>query len=778
MRFFVVLFFSLFLQLTLFSQKNYTINGYITEKGSGESLIGVNIFLKNNAKIGTVSNTYGFYSLTIPEGNYEIVFSYIGYNNEIIAVQLSSDQTINVSLGSGITLDEIVISSEDVKRNVQSNEMGTQEMNVETVKKLPALFGEVDILKSLQLMPGISSATEGAAGLYVRGGGPDQNLVLLDEAIVYNTGHLLGFFSVFNSDAIKNTKLIKGSMPAEYGGRISSVIDVQMKEGNDENFELEGGIGLISSRLTVQGPIDKGKSSFIVSGRRTYALDLAQPFIKNTDFAGTNYYFYDLNSKVNYRLSSKDRIYLSTYFGRDVFTFNNNERDFSIKLPYGNGTGTLRWNHVLRKNMFSNFSLIYNNYKFSLTADQDAFQVSVRSGIEDFSCKADIDFYPNTNHHIKGGFRYTYHILTPNLVNASNGEVDFSTKLESKYGHENEIYILDDWKIRSNIGVNYGLRVSNFIQVGPYTSGVNNKKYGSGEFVKSYVVPEPRLVFNYGIDDNQSIKGGVNVSAQYIHLVSNSGTTLPTDIWVPSTERVKPQIGTQYSIGYFRNIFDDKIEFSVETYYKDLKNQLDYRESYVEDFSADVEEEFVSGKGRAYGLELFLAKKKGRINGWIGYTLSRTERSYDQIENGRVFPAVYDRPHDASVVLNYEINKKWQISSVFVYATGRNYTPIKSLFIIDSKPNVEYGPRNSARLKDYHRLDFSLIYANNKNKKFNSSWAFSVYNIYNRKNTFFSFTDIDNDVFSGNAQAKQVNVALFTLIPSITWNFNWNSKKI
>ncbi len=767
------------ISLTLFSQKFYTINGYITESGSGESLIGANIFIKNNVKYGTASNTYGFYALSLPEGEYEVVYSYVGYNPISKLVILNQDLSLDVELASGIELEEVVVQSEDVKRNVQANEMGVQELNIETVKKLPALFGEVDILKSLQLMPGISSATEGATGLYVRGGGPDQNLVLLDESIVYNTGHMLGFFSVFNSDAIKNTKLIKGSMPAEYGGRISSVIDVQMKEGNNEAFEVEGGIGLISSRLTIQGPIAKEKSSFIVSGRRTYVLDLAQPFIKNTDFAGTNYFFYDLNSKINYRISSRDRLYISTYFGRDVFSFKNNDRNFGVRLPYGNGTVTARWNRVLRKNMFSNLSLLYNSYNFSLSAGQEEFSVTVKSGIQDFSTKGDIDYYLNSNHHIKTGFRYIYHILTPNLVNATNGEVDFSTKLESKYGHEVETYILDDWKVNSNFGLNYGLRLSSFTQVGPYTSTFNNKNFASGEPVKTYFTPEPRIVFNYRIDQNQSIKGGYNVSAQYIHLVSNSGTTLPTDIWVPSTERVKPQLGIQYSIGYFRNFLNDQYEASIETYYKDLRNQLDYRESYVEDFASDVEIEFVSGQGRAYGLELFIAKKKGRVNGWIGYTLSRTERWYPEIENGRVFPAVYDRPHDLSVVLNYELTKKWQLSSAFIYATGRNFTPIKSLFIIDSKPNVEYGPRNSDRLKDYHRLDLSFVYSNKniKSKRFSSNWAFSIYNVYNRKNTFFSYTDIGSDVFSGNAQAKQVNVALFTIIPSVTWNFNWMSKK-
>ncbi|MCC6815451.1 MAG: TonB-dependent receptor [Saprospiraceae bacterium] len=777
MKFYTTLIF-LCLAEVIHTQKLFTLNGYVNEMGSGESLIGVNIFLKSNPTKGSTTNSYGFYSLTLPEGEYDIVYSYIGYTNVEKKIILTHNQSLNINLNSGITLEEIVISSEDIKKNVQSNEMGTQELNIETVRKLPALFGEVDIIKSLQLLPGISSASEGATGLYVRGGGPDQNLVLLDEAIVYNTGHLLGFFSVFNSDAIKNTKLIKGSMPAEYGGRISSVIDVQMKEGNMENYTIEGGVGLISSRLTIQGPIAKNKSSFIISGRRTYVLDLAQPFIKNTDFAGTNYYFYDLNSKVNYRLSPRDRIYISTYFGRDVFKFSNTERDFSVRLPYGNATATFRWNHLINNNIFSNLSLLYNNYNFNLGADQEVFSVSVKSGIKDFSAKGDIDYYPNTQHHIKTGFRYTYHILTPNLVNASNGEVDFSTKLEPKYGHESEVYILDDWKIRSKLGLNYGIRFSTFTQVGPYTRSTDSVIYKSGEAVKTYVIPEPRLVFNYGLNQNQSIKGGVNLSGQYIHLVSNSGTTFPTDIWVPSTEKVRPQIGIQYAIGYFRNLMDNAIEFSIETYYKTLMNQLDYRESYVENFSSDVETEFVRGNGQAFGLELFVAKKRGKLNGWIGYTLSRTERWFDEIENGRVFPAVYDRPHDISIVTNYEINKKWQLSVSFTYATGRRFTPIKSLFIIDSKPNIEYGPRNSDRLKDYHRMDLSLIYSNKnvKKKRFHSSWAFSIYNLYNRKNPFFSYTDIDNDVFSGNATAKQINVSLFTLIPSISWNFNWNTK--
>jgi len=755
-----------------------TIYGTVVDKATGESLVGVNVFSKNQPTLGSVTNSYGFYSLKLPQGLTTIVYSYTGYQTKEISLNIKRDTSIQMNLSDGLLLEEVVITAEDLKRNVQSNEMGTVDLSIERIKTLPALLGEVDILKTLQLLPGISSATEGTSGLYVRGGGPDQNLVLLDEAVVYNTGHLLGFFSVFNSDAIKNVKLIKGSMPSEYGSRISSVIDVQMKEGNNEYFEVEGGIGLISSRLTVQGPISKGKSSFILSGRRTYALDLAQPIISQTEFAGTNYYFYDYNMKINYRISQKDRIYLSGYFGRDVFKFANQDRGFSVKLPYGNSTGTFRWNRVVNKNLFSNLSLIYNDYQFGLQAGQEDFSVKVMSGVEDWSLKYDVDYYPVTGHHIKAGGRYTYHTLTPNLVNASNGEVDFSSGLTSKFGHELELYIGDDFRYSSRFGMNVGVRMTTFFFTGPYTSLIDGEIFDRGEIVKTYVVPEPRLIFNYSLDKNSSIKGGFTLASQNIHLVSNSGSTLPTDIWVPSSQIVKPQIGLQYTAGYFRNFFNDEFEASIEVYYKDLRNQIDYRESYVENFSSDIENEFVFGKGRAYGIEFFIQKKKGKWNGWIGYTLSRTERWFNEIENGRVFPAVFDRPHDLTIVQSYQISKNWQMSGSFIFATGRAFTPIQSLFIIDGRPNIEYGPRNSVRIDHYHRFDLSFIYKKQgkSNKKFSSSWAFSIYNVYNRQNPFFFYTVLNNNVLTGSGSATAVKVSLFPVIPAITWNFNWNSK--
>ncbi|HEX5625406.1 MAG TPA: TonB-dependent receptor [Saprospiraceae bacterium] len=763
----------------LWSQPKYTLSGYVRERDSGESMIGVNLYLENNPAVGTVSNAYGFYSITLPEGRHTLVFSYLGYATERRTITLERDTVMDLLMVQGVEMQIVEITGENPRQNVESTDMGTVELSMETVKKLPSFMGEVDLMKTLQLLPGVSSASEGTAGIYVRGGGPDQNLVLLDEAIVYNTGHLLGFFSVFNSDAIKNSLLVKGNMPANYGGRISSVIDVQMKEGNNKNYIMEGGVGLISSRLTVQGPIQKERSSFIVSGRRTYALDLAQPVIDKTDFAGTNYYFYDLNVKANYRFSPKDRIYLSGYFGRDVFLFANQERGFEVELPYGNATGTFRWNHILRDNLFLNISLIANDYKFGLHGGQEAFQFSVDSGVRDYSFKADADYYPSPNHQVKTGWRYTYHKLSPNVVEATNGEVQFTTDLKPKYGHESELYLMDDWSVNSTLKLNLGLRLSMFNQVGPYQSALDSVNYGRGALVKTYFTPEPRMGFNQSISASSSIKAGVSVASQYIHLVSNSGSTLPADIWVPSTKLVKPQIGIQYAIGYFKNFLDNEIEASVECYFKDLRNQLDYRESYVENFSSEVEQEFVNGKGRAYGMEWFVRKAKGRWTGWIGYTWSRTERWFDEIESGRVYPAVYDRPHDLTLVCSYALTPSWQLSASFIYASGKAYTPIKSIFLIEGRPNIEYGPRNSARIEDYHRLDLSFVYEKPQDgkKSFHSSWAISVYNVYNRKNTFFTYTDFESDVFTGNGSAKALKVALFTIIPSVTWNFYWNVNK-
>lgn len=757
----------------ILSTETYTLSGYIKDAQTGETLLGANIYNKEFPSQGTTSNLYGFYSLTLEEGNYTIVFSYLGYEDQEIQINLKESQRLNVEMDNGVTMKEVVVEATEKEKNVESTEMGRIELQVEQIKTLPVVFGEIDILKTLQLLPGVQSAGEGNAGFYVRGGGPDQNLILLDEAVVYNSGHMLGFFSVFNADAIKNTTLIKGGMPASYGGRLSSVVDVQMKEGNDKKFVAEGGIGLIASRLTLQGPIQKEKSSFIISGRRTYGFDLAQPAIKKTDFAGTNYYFYDLNAKVNHRFSDKDRLFLSAYFGRDVLKFRSPVRDFFFDLPYGNATATLRWNHLFNEKLFSNVSIIYNDYEFKFEGGQDVFKVNVISGVRDWNAKVDFDYFPNVQHQIKFGANYSYHKLTPNIANGTDGTTEFSNNLESQYAHDAAIYLLDDWKINNLWSLNYGLRATIFQQVGPYTSKINGKEYKKGEPVKTYYDLEPRLSTKVKLSKNSSFKAGITFTNQYLHLVSNSTSTLPTDVWVPSTEIVKPQKGIQYAIGYFKNFKKNEYESSVEVYYKQLRNQIDYAESYVNNVADDLENVFVFGKGNSYGLELFLKKKYGKLNGWIGYTLSKTDRIFPDINDGSTFPAIYDRRHDLSVVANYQVSKKWTFSGAFIYGTGNAFTAIKSLYFIEQTLNPEFDIRNGARIEAYHRLDLSatLTPISKKEKKFKSFWTFSIYNVYNRKNTFFVYYDFQTSFEEGTAGAKAFKVSLFPIIPSVTWNF-------
>lgn len=768
----------LMMAFSVYSQETFTLSGYVKDKNSGETMIGASVVSVSDQSFAAVTNNYGFYSLTMPKDVYRVTVSYIGYESTSFEVTLDKNTNLNVQLSAGIVMQEVTISAdkEDRRKNVESTQMGTIDVPVENIKKLPAIFGEVDVLKSIQLLPGVLSSGEGNSGFYVRGGGSDQNLVLLDEALVYSTGHMLGFFSVFNSDALKNTTLIKGNMPANYGGRLSSVLDIQMKEGNDKKYVVEGGIGLISSRLTVQGPVVKDKSSFIISGRRTYILDLIQPALKGGKFEGTNYYFYDLNTKWNYTLSDKDRIFFSGYFGDDILKFRQSTRNFRFDMPYGNKTATLRWNHLFNHKMFMNVSAIYNDYRFKFTGGQDEFVFKLFSGVKDWNLKADVEHYLNTKHTLKYGVNYTYHTMTPNTAQASNGDVDFSNNILPKYSNEGAIFFLDDIKLDNQWNVNAGIRLSAFQQVGPYTSRITQAHFKTFEPVKTYGGVEPRLSVNYRVSKDLSLKAGMAATTQYIHLVSNSSSTLPADVWVPSTEIVKPQRGLQYAAGVFKNLSKDEYELSFELYYKDLKNQIDYADNYVADISKDVEDAFVSGIGRAYGAELFIKKAKGRLNGWVGYTLSKTERSFPAIENGRWYPAVYDRPHDLSIVANYNLSKKWDFSAVFIYGTGKLYTPVNGFFLIEQQINLFYGPRNSARLDDYHRLDLSATYTPNPDskKRFKGSWTFSLYNTYNRKNPFFINFDTNSDFQSGNTTIEATKITIFPLIPSITYNFKWN----
>ena len=755
--------------------QNATISGYVKDANSGETLIGANVYNQADPGQGTSTNAYGFYSLTLPAGDYTLVFSYLGYRDQQTSIHLQANQSVNINLNEGVSMEEVVVVAEQRDRNVTSTELGKIDLPIENIKLLPAVFGEVDILKTLQLLPGVMSSGEGSSGFYVRGGGADQNLILLDEAPVYNTGHLLGFFSVFNADAIKNTTLIKGDMPAQYGGRLSSVVDVQMKEGNNQKYAVDGGIGLIASRLTIQGPVVKEKSSFMVSARRTYALDLAQPLIRKSNFAGTNYYFYDLNTKLNYQFSQKDRLYLSGYFGRDVFAFNSNQSDFNLRMPYGNATATLRWNHLFNDRLFMNTSVIYNDYDFSFSGGQDLFQFKLFSGVRDWNTKLDFDYYPNYRHAIRFGVNAIHHRFVPNVVQGSSGDVTFGSDFTDKYGVETAAYIQDEIKLGSKFNVQLGMRYSRFSQVGPYTSKLNGSEYGAWSPVTTYDGWEPRAALRWQLRPSASLKAAVTFTNQYIHLVSNSASTLPTDVWVPSTEVVKPQQGIQYALGVFKNWKDNLLETSVEVYFRDLANQIDYRDSYVNNLSNDVEDDFVFGVGRAYGAEFFLRKSKGDLNGWIGYTISRSERSFSAIEEGRWYPTTFDRTHDVSVVANYRLNDRWSFGGVVVYGTGRAYTPVNGVYLIGQDLVTEYGPRNSSRLEPYHRLDISATYvpAKSAQKRFQGSWTFSVYNVYNHRNPYFTYTNIDTNLATGEAQAKAYKVSIFPVIPSVTWNFKW-----
>jgi hypothetical protein len=766
------------------AQTRYTLNGYVKDSLSGETIIGATIAVNGQSR-GVASNQYGFYSITLEEGDYSIQVSHISYTGRTIQISLHSNQSYNFDiLSKSASINEVVVYSKRRDGNVKNAQMGKIDLSMNQVRAIPAFMGEVDILKAIQLLPGVQSAGEGNAGFYVRGGGPDQNLIMLDDAVVYNTGHLFGFFSIFNGDAIKNVSLIKGGMPAQYGGRLSSVLDVTMKEGNINKFQAEGGIGLIASRFSVQGPIKKEKASFIVSARRTYIDALIKPFIsKTSSFYGSGYYFYDLNAKVNYRFSEKDRLYMSGYFGRDVFDFRNSKRSFKTNIPWGNSTATLRWNHVFNRRLFSNTTAVYNDYNFKFSAAQESFEIGLYSGIRDITLKSDFDYYPLPNHKLKFGGLLTYHKFVPNVVTGRQDSVVFTPNNEgSKYAMEAALYLQDDWEIGEKIKINYGLRWSSFTQVGPYTKyirDINGNKldstvYSGMKAVKSYGGLEPRITLRYALNDESSVKAAVTRNYQYIHLVTNAGTTLPTDLWVPSTYIVRPQLSWLYSAGYFRNFKDNGYETSVEVYYKDMRNQVEYKEGYTPSL-ADPEEEFVFGRGWSYGAEFLVNKTKGRLTGWIGYTLSRTWRKFTLLNDGQQYPARYDRRHDISVVGNYEASKKWKLGAVFVYGTGNAITLPERFYILNGVLTQEYSRLNQYRMKAYHRLDFSATYTPvpKKKRKVSSYWVFSIYNVYSRFNPYFIYFDQEGSIATNDLKVSTKQVSLFPVLPSVTWNFKF-----
>jgi hypothetical protein len=774
--------FLLFTGIYSFAQDKYTLNGYIKDSLSGESILSASISF--GGKVIT-SNPFGFYSITLDEGEYTVIVSHASYMTRSFNVALTQDIQQNILLvPKAGDLNEVVVYSRKRDANVRNAQMGKIDLSIGQIKSIPAFLGEVDILKAIQLLPGIQSAGEGNSGFYVRGGGPDQNLIILDDAVVYNSGHLFGFFSIFNSDAIKNTSIIKGGMPAQYGGRLSSVLDVTMKDGNSNRFQGEGGIGLIASRLSIQGPLKKDKASFILSGRRTYIDALAKPFIsKESNAYGSGYYFYDLNAKLNYKMSEKDKLFLSGYFGRDVFSFRDKKLSFRADIPWGNSTGTLRWNHIFNPRLFANTTLVYNDYNFNFGAAQNNFEINLSSGIKDGTFKMDLDFYPSGSHKMKFGGLSTYHKFIPNVTSGHQDSVVFQpSNGGEKYALENALYIQDDWDLSSRIKLNYGLRWSSFTQLGPYTKFIkdaNQNKldstyYKNFQKIITYAGWEPRATIRYSLNNNTSVKASVTRNLQFIHLVSNAGTTLPTDLWVPSTFLVKPQISMQYAAGLFRNFQNNEYETSVEVYYKRMQNQIEYKEGYSPSLR-DPEEEFVFGKGWSYGSEWFVNKTRGRLTGWIGYTLSWTWRQFPQLNEGLKYPAKYDRRNDLSVVGMFELNKKWKLGSVFVYATGNATSLPERFYVLNGVLTQEYSAINKYRMPSYHRLDVSATYTPEKKqkKKWESYWVFSVYNLYNRKNPYFIYFDQSGNPYNGSVQIQAKQVSLFPILPSVTWNFRF-----
>ena len=795
--------------------QNFTVSGFVKDGANGETIIGATVYLKKSGKAAS-SNAYGFYSLTAPSGNDTLIFSYIGYKTMIYEVALNKNLTYNVSFSPAENnLEEVEVTSKGRNENVKNTQMGSIQLDMSEIKKIPAFMGEVDLLKTIQLLPGVKNSGDGNTGFYVRGGGPDQNLILLDEANIYNASHLLGFFSVFNSDAIKNVTLIKGGFPAQYGGRLSSVLDISMKDGNNQKFAVTGGIGVIASRLTIEGPLVKNKGSFMISGRRTYIDILAKPVIQKTEFKGTSYYFYDLNAKFNYTINDKNRLFLSGYFGRDKFVYNDEEGGFKANIPWGNASGCLRWNHIFNSKLFANASAVFTNYKFSFGATQEDFELIINSGIIDYSLKYDVNYFYNSRHNVKFGANYTFHTFMPTSVSAQEGQNTYDLGKKIKlYSHDAAIYISDDWDITRKLRLSAGLRFGNFTQIGPFTrykKDVSGKitdtiSYRPGQIVANYNGLEPRLSLRYTTGKNSSVKASYARNFQYVHLASISSISLPTDIWMPCTEVIKPQESNQYAVGFFKNFLDNYYETSVEVYYKTMSNQIEYKEGSqpTDNIYDNPDNAFTFGKGWAYGAEFFLKKSRGKFTGWIGYTLSWTWRQFNEINYGQKFLAKYDRRHDASLVINYDANKQWDFGLVWVYGTGNRGTLPRGFFLYEGSLSNDYGLRNSYQFIPYHRMDVNITFTPDRSKKlekrkriltekylhqgidtaniqvtkrftknFSNSFTLSVFNVYNRYNPYFIYLTREGNFTTGTLKVGAKQVSLFPIIPSLTWNFKF-----
>ena len=771
------------------AQEKFTISGYITDYESGETLIGATALVKELGN-GAVSNEYGFYSISVPEGSYTLEFSYIGFGNIIKSVSLSANYKLDVELGEMKNeLAEVVVTAKEEDSNVREVSMSVNKLDITTIKSMPTLLGEVEIIRSLQLLPGVNSVGEGATGFNVRGGSIDQNLILLDEAPVYNSSHLFGFFSVFNPDAVKDVKLYKGGIPSRYGGRLSSILDVRMKEGNKKKLNINGGVGFIFSRLSVEAPIIKDKSSLIVAARRSYIDVLAKPFLSES-LNGSELNFYDLTLKTNYDINDKNRLFISGYFGRDNFGFGD-----QAGFNWGNKTGTIRWNHLFSERLFSNLTFYFSDYDYQIKFGNDSQnKFDWNASIQNIGVKPEFSFFLKPGNLLKFGGQSILYTFDPgNAVGVSEGEErDFS--LPQKYAMENAVYVENEIDITTTIKANYGLRLSSFTYLGKgtayeYADGIPGERryatsateYDDWESIKTYYNFEPRLSLQMQLSSNNSIKASYNRTTQYIHLVSNTTAATPVDIWTPSTNNIRPSTADQVAFGYFQNLNDNTYELSAEVYYKTMNNLVDYIDGADLLLNQFIEGDLIEGEGRAYGIELMAKKTKGKFNGWLSYTLARTERQTPGINGGEWYASRFDQLHNLSLTGFYEINDRWTTSANFAFNTGSPTTFPTTRYTIQGfvVPHNANEVRNNVRLPNYHRLDLSITRKGKikEGKRWTGDWVFSVYNVYNRKNAFsIFFAQEDGRIPIGssvNTDAYRLSV-IGNFIPSVSYNFKFN----
>ncbi len=762
------------------AQEKFTLSGYVKNAKNGEEIIGAVISVKGTSN-GVATNPYGFYSLTLPKGKYTIVYTLIGFEPQEFEVELFANKTNTIELSEkNQELKEVEIVSERADGNVKNVEMSVNKLDIKTIKKIPALLGEVDIIRGIQLLPGVSTVGEGAQGFNVRGGGVDQNLVLLDEAPVFNSSHLFGFFSVFNPDAVKDVKLIKGGIPAQYGGRLSSILDVRLNEGNNKKLAVNGGIGLIFSRLTIEAPIVKDKCSFIVAGRRSYIDFLAKPFLRD-DLKKSKFYFYDLTAKINYIINDKNRVYASGYLGRDVFSS-------GFKSNWGNTTTTIRWNHLFNQKLFLNTTVFYSNYDYELVFGQpNGDQFSWRSKIINYSIKPEFTYYANTKNTVHIGGQATLYDFRPGRATFTSGDQSSDISLKDKWGVESAVYLDNEQRIGGRITAQYGLRYSMWQYVGPgkvysYRDTVPNISkplddtinVASGKVIKQYGNLEPRFNIKFDLTESSSIKASYTRISQYLHLVSNTSASTPLDVWTPTTNNIKPQICDQVAAGYFKNFGEsNNYESSVEIYYKNMINQVDYIDNANLLLNEYIEAELLNGKGRAYGLELFVKKNKGKFTGWLSYTLARTERKVEGINKGDWYPNRFDKLHNLNLVGFYQFNKKWDMSATFAFATGTPSTFPTNRIVVQGYiiPTNADEKRNNYRIPAYHRLDLSVTRQGKVRKRYESFWVFSVYNVYGRHNAFSVYFQ-QSDSGTNSTEAIQYSI-IARPIPSISYNFKF-----